>query len=560
MIPLVEPQDTALPLKEFLHHIHNQRWCSLGVFAVVLMLALLAAAVLQPSYRATAILAVLPSPEFTVRAAAGSHDANASALALDQIMKTETEILDSDDLHGATLRTLGPKILYPDIFAPPSRGWLRQAVHALAPVLLAPWRVPPLDEVAAKTERGLRRFRTDLSVLPAKDANIITVTFDNGDPQRAADAVNTMLSLYAERRSRLYDDPQLELVKREAEAGARAVTTAERILADFKRDNAISDYEQERGLLLQRRSQIQQQVADATASASEYEARMSSLGRLLNAEPATINIFEEKDPDTRLLAVNAGLQDARAKLAAAGDKYKDSSRVIVTLRAQITSHEAESARLSQNGAASVVRRGRNPSLDPLRLDRARAAAELSAALARLSSNRDQLRDVSASVIKLDADEAGLAALIRQKASAEQIYRDTGRIFAERRLSEAEDARRLANVRVIQPAAVPQTPRALPLLVIAAGLALGTLAACAWTVAIFMFRPVFFTGEGLAAAAGVPVLAVFTKPPERVPDRLLTARRCCPGLPAISCLSIIRAGRTHPRLALATEETTCGLRC
>ena len=520
MMSVSEPKDTALPFKEFLHHAYVERWRAAGVFGLVLTAALITAALLRPTYRAAAILAVLPSPEFTVRAAAGSHDANASALALDQIMKTETEILVSDDLHGATLNVLGPQLVYPDVFAPPPQGWLGRALHVISAAVLSPWRVSPADKGAARFERGLRRFASNLTVLPAKDANVISVTFDNHDAREAAATVNTMLDLYAARRSRLYDDPQLELVKREVESDARTVAEAERNLAEFKQNHSISDYEQERGLVLQRRSQIQQQAADATAAVGEYEARLASLSKTLSSEPPTINVFEEKDPDTRLSAVNAGLQEARAKLAAAADKYKDSSRVVLTLQAQIASHEAEAARLSQNGAASVVRRGRNPSLDPLRLDRARAVAELSAAQARLLSDRNQLRDVSASLVQLDSDEAGLAALLRQKAAAEQVYRDTGRILAERHLSEAEDARRLANVRVIQPAVVPQTPRALPLLVIAAGLVVAMLAAFCWMVAKFMLRPVFLTGEGLTVAAGLPVLAVFNRTSERAQDRLL----------------------------------------
>ncbi len=520
MIPEVRQQEATLPLREFLHHSYDQRFRAAGVFAVVLGLALLTASLLRPSYRATAILAVLPSPEFTVRAAAGSHDANASALALDQIMKTETEILNSDDLHAATLRKLGPQTIYPDIYNPQPPGMLRQAIHAVTSVMLSPWRVAPRNEQAARDERGLRSFKGDLSVLPAKDANVITVTFDNRDGAQAAGTVNAMLALYALRRSRLYDDPQLELVKREADAGALAVTEADRALAEFKRNRAISDYDQERGLLLQRRSQAQQQVADASAAVNEYQARLVSLGRLLSTEPATIGVFEEKDPDTRLLAVNAGLQDARAKLAAAADKYKDTSRVVSTLRAQIASNQAEASRLSQNAAASVVRRGRNPSIDPLHLDHARAMAESAAASARLAADRDQLQEITSSLVRLDADEAGLAVLQRQKASAEQVYRDTGRILAERRLSEAEDARRLANVRVIQSASVPQAPRALPLLVIAAGLVLAVFAAGTWVLGVFLLRPVFLTGEGLEVATGLPVLAVFTRvQPDR--ERLLS---------------------------------------
>jgi uncharacterized protein involved in exopolysaccharide biosynthesis len=480
----------------------------------VLAPALLAAALLPPHYRATAVLAVLPSPEYTVRAAAGSHDANASALALDQIMKTETEILGSDDLHLATLRDVGPGSLYPSVFAPEPRGLLRRALHGLAVVLLSPWRTSPPNDAAARDEAGLRRCRSDLVVLPAKDANVITVTFDSRSGQLAARAVNTMLGLYAVTRTRLYDDPQLEIVRREAADGARAVSEADRRLADFKHDHAISDYQSERDLLLRRRSQAEQAADDAEASVGEYEARLAALTHSLRAEPATIGVFDEKDGDARLLAVNAALQDVRAKLAAAREKYKDTSRMIGALRAQLASNEAEASRLSHDPTASVVRQGRNPSIDPLRLDRDRAQAELAASSARLAAERAQIREIALSLDRLDGEEAALSGLERAKAGAEQNFHDASRILAERHLSEAEDARRLANVRVIQPASVPQTPRALPLLIAAAGVVLGGLAAVGWIVGRFVLKPVFLTGPGLEAATGLPVLAVFTREASR----------------------------------------------
>ena len=507
-------------LRELFYHAYTERGRAAGVFGAVMGVAMLGAVLIAPRYRTTAVLAVLPSPEFTVRAAAGSHEVNASALALDQIMKAETEILGSDDLHAATLRRLGPEIVYPEVFASTSGGVFERAAHDMAHLLMSPWHTPASDAAAAQTETGLRRFRADLGVLPAKDSNVITVTFDSRDGTVAAKTVNALLALYAEQRTRLYDDPQLGIVRREAAEGARAVAASDQALVDFKRAHAISDYDQERDLLLHRRSQTEQAIADAQATATEYTARLASLGRALRAEPSTIGVFQENDADNRLLAVNAGLQDVRAKLAAASDKYKDTSRVVTALRAEVASHEAEATRLSRP-TSSVIRQGRNPSIDPLRLDRARATAELAASEARLASEQSQAGEISASLARLNAEEASLANLLRQKASADQNYRDASRILAERHLSEAEDASRLANVRVIQPAMVPQTPRALPLLVLAAGLILGLIAAAGWVLVRFVSRPVFLTGEGLASASGLPVLAVFTRGAEQVSDRLLS---------------------------------------
>jgi uncharacterized protein involved in exopolysaccharide biosynthesis len=505
-----------LPWQEFICLCVDQRGRALRIFAAVLGVALAVAAFLPPSFRATAVLAVLPSPEYTVRPAAGSHEFNASALALDQIMKAETEILQSDDLHAATLRRVGPATVYQAIYAPGDAGpilaWLRRLVSAA----LSPWRTEPGDPAAARTARGLRRFSADLNVLPTKDSNVITITFDNPDGAVAATTINAMLALYAARRSRLYDDPQMEIVRREADVAGGALAGAEMKLADFKHGHAIYDFDQQRRLLLQRRSAADQALSDAGTVAAENHARLQALDRAAEREPQTVGIYEERDSDTRLQAVNASLLELRAKVAAEAEKYTSTSRLMTMLRSQIAASEAEAARLRGEPALSVVRRGRNPALDPMRLDRDRAEAEMAASLARIGTERAEQAEITGALDRLDAAETALLILQRDRATAEEDYHVSSRILAERRLSEAEDKRRLANVRVIQPATEPQFPRPLKLLVIAAGLLFGGLGSAGWIIARFVFRPVFLTAPGLEAATGMPVLAVFGSRPTWTP--------------------------------------------
>ena len=508
-IPMTDPGATP-PMREFLHHAYQNRRPALLAGAGVLAASLVLAAILPPSYRAVATLAVLPSPEFTVREPAGSRATSASAMVLDQIMKAESEILGSDALHRATIEKIGPARLYPDIFAPAPRGLARRVLHAVSATLLSPWRVTPADQTAARAERGIGRFRRDLSVLPAKDANIIDVTFDAPDGAVAAGTLNTLLLLYAQRRTSLYDDPQVDIVRREAESGQRAVAEADGRLAAFKQAHAISDYEAERTLLLQRRSQLAQAGQEAASSVSEHAARLDALNKALAGEHPTIGIYTEQDSDTRLQSVNAGLEAIQARLAAAREKYRETSRLVTGLRAELAAHLAEQARLVRDATLSVVRQGRNPTIDPLRLDRAREVGELAASRARMAAEAADEANLTRTLSLLDADEAALADLQRQRASADDTYRAASRILAERHLSEAEDARRLANVRVIQPAMIPQSPRATPLLIVLAGLLFGGFASCGWVVLAYLRRPVFYTAEGLAAASGLPVLAVFER--------------------------------------------------
>jgi uncharacterized protein involved in exopolysaccharide biosynthesis len=500
--------DAPPSLEEFVCHLRAQRGRAARGFLAVFGTALVVAALLRPNYRAVATLAVLPAPEFTVRNTAGSHDPNTSALALDQIMKAETTILDSDDLHEAALAKVGEATVYPDLFGSdtPSLAvrMLRTAVHAL----LSPWRVTPADRQAALHQRALRYFESDLDLLPTKDANVITVSFDNPSNAAAARVVNTLLSLYAARRSHIYEDPQEAVVRRAVATSEAAAANADRRLADYKAQNGISDYIQQRDLLLHRLTQAAQTEATAEATRAQQVARYAALTQQLRGEPASVPVFREKDPDTRLQAANAALLDVRTKLAAAREKYLDGSRIVGMLNAQVVAQEAEAARLGTDSSASVVRQGRNGNIDSLRLDRAHAAAELAAAEALLSVSRKEAISIQGALDRLDTAEVGLLDLQRLAVAATDDFRTASRILAERHLTESEDALRLANVRVIQPALVPQKPRPIPLLVIAAGFVFGGLAALGRVVASYVLHPVFLTGEGLECATGVPVLAVF----------------------------------------------------
>jgi uncharacterized protein involved in exopolysaccharide biosynthesis len=498
-------------LPEFLAHARAGWRRALTAFLAVLLPCMLIAALLKPNYKAIATLAVLPSPEFTVRNAAGSHDPNTSTLAMDQIMKSETAILESQDLHEGTLRKLGPQRVYPDIFGndPPSLPvWL---VKQSAELVLSPWRVPPRDKDAARMERGLRQFTSDLDVLPTKDANVIEVRFTTEDGAMAASVVNTMLAMYAARRSKLYEDPQLAIVRRTVVAAATAAAEADARLADYKRKNAIADYAQQRDLLLHRVTEADQNAADAAAVRAQDLARSEALGRQLRSEPGTVPVFNERDPDDRLESVNEGLLDLRGRLAAAREKYLDRSRVVIGLNAQIDAAVREAARLTRNPAVSVSRQGRNPNLDTLRLDKALATADFAAADARLTAMQAETARLHQALDQLEEAEIGLLDLQRRRDAANDDFRAASRILAERHLSESEDALRLANVRIIQPAVEPQKPTPARYLVIGAGFVVACLAAFLRIFFHFVTNPVFLTADGLESATGIPVLAVFDQP-------------------------------------------------
>jgi uncharacterized protein involved in exopolysaccharide biosynthesis len=505
------------PIAEFLAHVHVRRRGARRIFGVIFALGLIAAAIYPAHYRATSAIAIMPSPEFTVREDAGSRDINTSALAFDQIMEGETAILESDDLHQATIAALGPPkqklaglvALYPDLDPAVPPGWMLTALRATVHFLLLPWR--GADDGRDETmDRALRRFSDNLRVLPTKDSNVITVSFVHEDAALSARALNTMLARYADRRTHLYNDPQFSVAQHETDAMARTVQQADAALTAFKAARGFSDYGAERDLLLRRKSQAEQSLADARTLQAQSQARLGILDKQIVALPQTAPLYREDDTDERLQTIDDGLVDLRGRLVAAQQNYRDGSHLVTSLKSQIDAKMAERTRMMHDGPPSVVRVGRSPVLDPLLLNRAQAFADREAGRAQEASVQHEIEAIGVALHGLDADEARLADLTRRRAAAEESYASTSRAASEQSLTEAEDARRLANVRIIQPARVPPHQTLTRLLICMAGLVLGGIAACGWLMLDFAGRSTFLTAAGLEHASGFPVLAVFEK--------------------------------------------------
>jgi uncharacterized protein involved in exopolysaccharide biosynthesis len=497
----------APPLREFMAHAYAHRFRSAGIFGTVLCVAIVAAALLPTRYRAAATLAVLPAPEFTVRPDAGSNALNASALAMDQIMKAETDILQSDDLHEAVLSRVGIAPLYADLGNAPTGGF----VHTWLRPLATPWIGPSRAGPDAIMERALTRFAGDLDIRASKEGNVIDITFKAEDGAVAALVANTLLSAYAARRTHLYDDPQLRVVTQETEAARHASVNADRRLAAFKWAHDISNYDEERSYLLKRRSDAQQGLAEADMTAASQQARIAVLDHQIAAQPAGMDIFLEHDTDTRLQAIDAALVDLRTKLSAAQVRYLDTSRMVTDVKAQIEQRVQERRRLAGDPSPSVSRLGPNPNQEQLKLDRARASAELAAAASRAASHQRLLRDIASALVASDAQEQALDDLMKQKRVADENFLTANRVMAERRLTEAEDILRLAHVRVIEAARVPLRPEPIKLLMVLAGVISGVVAAAGALVIRFAAQPTFLTSSGLGQATGLPVLGVFQAP-------------------------------------------------
>ncbi len=464
----------------------------LAVSAGVLGLAVLLALLLPTRYQANASLVVLLGPEYTVRAEAGAPVEASGTLESDQIMKAEVEILNGDGLHEQVIRRVGLRRLYPRAAKAP--GPLASALR---------WIVGGGDVDPAK--RAVERFDGALDVEASKDANVITVSFRNRDPVVAAETVNTLILLYQAQRRRIYVDPQTSMVEGEVSRLDAALAQADAALGAFRRSHDIANFDLQRDLLLQRRAALAANLQDATASAAALRRQLGTITGELARTPATVAQYSEHDPDTRASTLLAALQDLRGREAQLSTRLVPGSRILADLRQEIAARQDELAHLQGDRSASVTRAGRNLNHDAVELDRDHAGADLVSAEARIAATTQQLAATDDAVRRLSADDIEAEALARSRSVAEDDYRAMVHVLDDRRVTEAVDEHRAANVRLIAAAQAPIRPSALPLLVVFGGVLLAGIAGVATALVGETLRRRIITPQRLQRALGLPVL-------------------------------------------------------
>lgn len=477
--------------------------------AATLALAILLAVLLPARYVTSSSLVVLLGSEFTYRPEAGTPQSVSSALGADQIMKAEVEILNSDDLHEATLRQVGLDRVYPGFDDPP--GLLSRLVAAVTGLPRAAMEavglpVAALRDIDPVALAVARRLDNDLVVEAVKDANVLTVTFRNRDADVAAEVVNTLVARYLDRRHALYGDVQSATVQAQVRGLADALQQADAALASFKASHDIDSFELQRDLLLHRRDDLARALADSDAARAQLAARAASITRQLAGTPASVRGYTEDDPDSRAATLTASLQDLRGRATELATRYLPQSRVMQDAQAQVGAREAELSRLRGDRSSSVQRQTRNPTLDALLLDGDRAAIDLRAETARGTALATAAQAVAAALHDLgDSDEA-LQQLERRREVADSAYRASAKVLDDRRMVEAVAAERATNVRVIQPARVPLRPHRLTLPILAAGAVFSLLAGVAAAVLSDVTRPGVLSPEQVERRLGLPVLA------------------------------------------------------
>ncbi|MGH9841997.1 MAG: GumC family protein [Blastocatellia bacterium] len=193
-----------------------------------------------------------------------------------------------------------------------SRGWLARLRAPLANLYRSFHRQTAPDA----TERAATYLAERLEAVSIKKSRIIKVTYQDSNPERAAQVLDELYRQYAEHQMRLRQNSKAANVFREqSEAFSRKLDETTEALKRFDTSNGIAANTSQRDLLQQQSYQTQSDLDKARTEIRETEQRIAALSAQLAAQPERIE------------------SESRTKYVLARDKMKDE---ILTLELQRT--------------------------------------------------------------------------------------------------------------------------------------------------------------------------------------------------------------------------------
>ena len=377
----------------------SQRGFIFIIFAIIFAIGATASIMLlQPSYEAQSRLLVVLDANDPTPGAAGSG----GAFELDQVMQSESEILNSDPVR-------------------------RRAIAELGAETLIDGELPP---DADATSIALRAMRGGFSVGRAPNASVLVARYEHDDPQIAALALNAIVRAYLDyRRDVLIGEGAGGVLERRGMAD-EAYALAQSDLDAFLNEHQIADFPAALSASVQRVSSLQERLLTANAERDAAQAGAQALAQRLANLPETVELSVENGASNRLLELRVERQSLIAR-------YQEDAPAVVAIDREI---EEINNFLAAGQAAGMgnITTGPNPVWQGLESDR----------LAREATARQ---------------EAQRAATIERQLSAARAETSRLRALAPEyeRLAREATARQEAATRLAGQAAEASTRRAAP---------------------------------------------------------------------------------------------------
>jgi len=238
-------------LRDIFAVLFRQRLAFTISFAVV-VIAVAVSGVWIPKYEARMkILVQRQHSDSTVTATADSPEQASNDQVSEEDLNSEVELLRSNDLMQKVVLTTGAG----GTSASPTDG-----------------------EPDEKTATAARRLSKDLKIEPIHKTNVISVSYQAGDPQTAERVLKALAAAYTEKHRELKGSPdEMKFLDQQTEQSKQALNQAQEKLTDFTKGTGVVSAQLERDSALEQSDAFNSTAGQAQTEIRETEQRVLAL-------------------------------------------------------------------------------------------------------------------------------------------------------------------------------------------------------------------------------------------------------------------------------------------
>jgi uncharacterized protein involved in exopolysaccharide biosynthesis len=417
-------------LREFLTVLFKHKYRIAAMVSLSVLIGLVLSFLPSPVYEARSTVLIKVGREYISNAELGN---SRGLLSLEQqeVLNSEIQILSNRELIEKVVTLLKVETLYPKL--------AKKSTSKISPL-----------------ETSILQVEKNLTVSGIKKSNVIEVSFQHEDPQVAANVVNLLVELFREKHLKVFSDPQSSFLEKQLQTYRTKLGISEQSMQSFKQKNQVYSLDEQRSLLLRQRTELDSTLKNTDHRMDELREKLRSLNnQKITSSNKNKNTYTNTEKDRILVDAKAKLLSLQLTEQDLLKRYREDSRRVEDVRNEIRTVKVFLKEQEEYISGTMETGGRI--YQEVELEIIKTDADLKSQVAKAAGLRGQLHQLDGQIRTLDLNERNFQKLKREMISNEKYFRTYEDRFEEARISEDMNRSKLANISVIQPAAVPVKP-------------------------------------------------------------------------------------------------------
>jgi uncharacterized protein involved in exopolysaccharide biosynthesis len=144
-------------------------------------------------------------------------------------------------------------------------------------------------------EQAVTNLRKNTTIGAVKNSDVINVSFRHTDPQMAANVVNTLVSLYLDRRLQVHKNPEsYTFLRDQSEIMENELKRSAESLNRFKKEHDVTSLQEERTVLLKQQADLRTKVVELELKERELLTKYTDESRLVQGVRDEIGLVRNK--------------------------------------------------------------------------------------------------------------------------------------------------------------------------------------------------------------------------------------------------------------------------